>query len=155
VLVAWTPLSPSRREQGLRRVAQALGWSTAALLFGAAVRDGSIEPVPALAALLAAVGGLLAGHQPPRERIEVGIDDSGCMAVRRVVVGAGDSPEQRPQCIFAAPWLITLKSGTMWVRIWPDSVPGNIFRRLWVHMHWNPSREPADRTGATAPGPSG
>jgi len=154
VLVAWTPLSPSRREQGLRWVAKALGWSTAAVLCGAATRDGSIDPVPALAALLAAAGGLLAGRPAPREPIEIGVDDSGCIAVRRGV-GTRDPTEQRFQCVFAAPWLITLKSGTMWVRIWPDSVPGNLFRRFWVHVRWNPGRQPADRTGATAPVPPG
>jgi hypothetical protein len=132
----------------------ALGWSTAAVLCGAATRDGSIDPVPALAALLAAAGGLLAGRPAPREPIEIGVDDSGCIAVRRAV-GTEDSTEQRFQVVFAAPWLITLQSGTMWVRIWPDSVPGNLFRRFWVHVRWNPGRQPADRTGATAPVPPG
>jgi len=46
-------------------------------------RDGSIDPVPALAALLAAAGGLLAGRPAPRGPIEIGVDDSGCIAVRR------------------------------------------------------------------------
>jgi hypothetical protein len=154
VLVAWTTLSPSRREQGLRRVAKALGWSTAAVLSGAAIRDGSIDPVPAVSALLAAAGGLLAGHPAPREPLEIGVHDSGCIAVRRVV-GSADSSEQRLQCVFAARWLITLKSGTMWFCIWPDSVPGNLFRRFWVHVRWNLGRQPADRTGATAPVPPG
>ena len=132
----------------------ALGWSTATVLSCAAIRDGSIDPVPALAALLAAVGGLLAGRPALREPIEIGVDDSGGIALRRVT-GTGGSTDQRLQCVFAAPWLITLKSGTMWVRIWPDSVPGNLFRRFWVHVRWNPGRQPADRTGATAPVPPG
>ena len=132
----------------------ALGWSTATVLSGVAMRDGSIDPVPALAALLAAVGGLLAGRPALREPIEIGVDDSGGIALRRVI-GTGGSTDQRLQCVFAAPWLITLKSGTMWVCIWPDSVPGNLFRRFWVHVRWNPGRQPADRTGATAPVPPG
>jgi hypothetical protein len=154
VLVAWTPLSPSRREQRLRRVAQVLGCSAAIVLLGAAFQDASIEPVPALAALLAAAAGLLAGRRDPAEAIEIGIDDCGCVAARRAS-DAGESPEHRLRCVFAAPWLITLRSGTMWVRVWPDSVPGNIFRRFWVHIRWNPGRQPADRTGATAPAPPG
>jgi hypothetical protein len=133
-------------------VARALGWSTAVVLIGAAVRQGSIEAVPALAALLAAVGGHMAGRWPPREPIEIGVDDSGGVAVRGAT-GARVPAEQRGQCVFAAPWLITLKGGTMWVRVWPDSVPGNVFRRLWVYVRWNPGRHSADPAGATAPAP--
>jgi hypothetical protein len=154
VLVAWTPLSPSRREQGLRRVARVLGGLAAAALLGAAVREASIEPAAALAALLAAAAGLLAGRPGCAPAIEIGIDDSGGIAVRRAADPV-DSAELRWRCVFAAPWLITLRSGTMWVRVWPDAVPGNIFRRLWVYVRWNPGRRPADRTGATAPVPPG
>jgi hypothetical protein len=154
VLVAWTPLSPSRREQGLRRVAQLLGCSTAAALLGAALRDASIEAVPALAAGLAVAAGLLAGRRGPAAAIEIGVDDSGRVVARRMA-DAGESPPLRLRCLFAAPWLITLGSGTMWVRVWPDSVPGNIFRRFWVHVRWNPGRQPADRSGAITPAPPG
>jgi len=153
VLVAWTPLSPSRREQGLRRAALVLGGSTAAVLTGAALRDGSIEPAAAFAALLAAAGGWLAGRQSRGAPIDIGIDDSGCIAARQVTA-AGETLESL-RCVFAAPWLITLKSTTMSVCIWPDSLPGNIFRRLWVHIRWNPGRQPVDSTGATTPVPPG
>lgn len=153
MLVAWTPLSPSRREQGLRRVARVLGCSTAVVLVGAAFRAGSIEPAAALAALLAAIGGWLAGRPAREAPIDIGIDDSGCIAARRLT--AMDETTEHLRCVFAAPWLITLKSGTMRVRLWPDSVPGNIFRCLWVHIRWNPDRQPADRTGVTAPVPPG
>jgi hypothetical protein len=132
----------------------ALGWSTATALFGAAIRDGSIDPLVVVSALLAAAGGLLAARPAPREPIEIGVDDAGCIVLRRVI-GTGDAAEQRLRCVFAAPWLITLKSGTMWVRIWPDSLPGNLFRRFWVHLRWNPGRQPTDRTGASAPVPPG
>jgi hypothetical protein len=134
-------------------VARALGWSTAAVLIGAAVRNGSIEAVPALAALLSAVGGHMAGRRPPRELIEIGVDDDGGMTVRGGATGARVPAEQRARCVFAAPWLITLKGGTMCFRVWPDSVPGNVFRRLWVYVRWNPGRQSADRSGATAPAP--
>jgi hypothetical protein len=153
VLVAWTPLSPSRREQGLRRAALALGCSTALILTGAALRDGSIEPAAALAALLAAAGGWLAGRQAREAPIDIGVDESGCIVGRRL--GTAHETPEHLRCVFAAPWLITLKSGTIWVRIWPDSVSGNIFRRLWVHIRWNPGRQPTDRSGATAPAPPG
>jgi hypothetical protein len=131
--------------------ALALGCSTAVVLIGEAFRDGSIEPAAALAALLAAAGGWLAGRQAREDPIDIGIDDSGCIVGRRVTPARETT--ERLRCVFAAPWLITLKSGTMCVRIWPDSVPGNVFRRVWVHIRWNPDRQPADRTGAAAPAP--
>lgn len=127
---------------------------TAAVLLGVAFRDASIDPVPALAALLAAVAGLLAGRRARGEPIEIGVDESG-HAVARLVADAIESPEHRLRCVFATPWLITLGNGTMLIRVWPDSVPGNLFRRLWVHVRWNPGRQAADRTGATAPVPPG
>jgi len=127
---------------------------TAALVLGAALRDASIEPVSALVALLALAAGQLAGRRSAGEPVEIGIDESGCV-VARLVAEAGETPRHRLRCVFAAPWLITLRSGTMWVRVWPDSVPGNVFRRVWVHIRWNPGRQPADRTGATAPVPPG
>jgi len=123
------------------------------VLIGAAFRDGSIEPPAALAALLAAAGGWLAGREAREAPIDIGVDDSGCIAARRFTTM--DETTEHLRCVFAAPWLMTLKGGTMRVRIWPDSVPGNIFRRLWVHIRWNPGRQPANRTGVTAPVPPG
>jgi hypothetical protein len=120
---------------------------------GAALREGTVEPAAALAALLAAAGGWLAGRQAREAPIDIGVDDSGCIVVRRVTTAPETTEYLR--CVFAAPWLITLTSDTMWVRIWPDSLPGNIFRRLWVHIRWNPGRQSADRTGASEPAPPG
>jgi hypothetical protein len=153
VLVAWTPLSPSRREQALRRAARALGCAASVALVGAAFRAGSIEPLAALAALLAATGGWMAGRPVKEAPIDIGIDDTGCIAARRLTTT--DETTEHLRCVFAAPWLITLESNTLRVRLWPDSVPGNIFRCLWVHIRWNPDRQPADRAGVTAPVPPG
>lgn len=153
MLVAWTPLSPSRREQALRRAARALGCAASVALVGAAFRAGSIEPAAALAALLAATGGWLAGRPVREAPIDIGIDDTGCIAARRLTTA--DETTEHLRCVFAAPWLITLEGGTMRVRIWPDSVTGNIFRCLWVHIRWNPDRQPADRAGVMAPVPPG
>ena len=123
------------------------------VLIGAALRDGSIEPVAALAAVLAVAGGWLAGRRSRGAQIDIGVDNSGCIAARGATVA--EETADRLRCVFAAPWLITLKSGTIWICVWPDSVPGNIFRRLWVHIRWNPGRQPVDSTGATMPVPPG
>lgn len=105
------------------------------------------------AALLTAVACAAATRLPRRAPIEVGVDDGGRLVARRIDA-ADAGPEHGLQCIFAAPWLITLGSGTMCVPIWPDSVPGNTFRRLWVHIRWSSGRQPVDLPAATAPGPS-
>jgi len=108
-----------------------------------------MNAIPALAALLAAVAGLAAGRLALTRPLEIGINASGRLAYRPLAEG-DEGTEHGLRCVFAAPWLITARHGTIWVRIWPDSVPGNVFRRLWVHIRWNPGRQPADLT-ATAP----
>jgi hypothetical protein len=154
VLVPWIRLSPSRREQDLRRLAQVLSALSALALLGASFPHGEVEPAPLLGALLAAVAAAVAARARPTPLLDVGVDDAGALVVRAPNDGDG-GPEHRLPCVFAAPWLITLRRGTMWVRIWPDSLPGNAFRRFWVHIRWNPGRQPAGRTAATAPVRSG
>jgi hypothetical protein len=150
VLVPWTPLSPSRRERGLRRIGQAFGFLTSAALLSAAVRSDPFDPLPALAAVLALLAGLWAGRAASPESLEVGVDRAGSLTVCRTA-DSGSVPE-RLQCVFAAPWLITLKRGTIWIPIWPDSVPAGTWRRLWVHLRWSSGRPPADLPAGSAPG---
>jgi hypothetical protein len=149
VLLPWTPLSPSRRERALRRAACALGLVAAATLLAAAFRTQPAEPLPLAAAVLAAAGALVAGRRARPLPFEVGVDARGRLVGRRRRPGA---EEQRLQCAFAAPWLITLGCGTMWIPIWPDSVSRNTFRRLWVHIRWSSGRDPVDLPAAAPPG---
>jgi hypothetical protein len=151
VLVPWTPLAPSRRERAIRRIGVAAVLATAAGLLAAAAGEEALDPLPAGAALLALLAGIFAARSTPAEPIEVGVDRLGALTVRGVT-GCIDAPEHGVQCVFAAPWLITLKCGTMLIAIWPDSVPGNAFRRLWVHVRWGAGRQPADRPARIAPG---
>ena len=144
--VPWTPLAPSRRERAVRRIGVWLVFSASAALLAAAARAEPFDPVLALGALLGFLAGALAGRSSTGAPVEVGVDHSGALTVRRATV-LDNGPEHRLQCIFAAPWLITLKSGTMWVPIWPDSVPGNTYRRLWVHIRWSSGRKPDLSTG--------
>jgi hypothetical protein len=46
---------------------------------------------------------------------------------------------------FAAPWLISLRRGTMLVAIWPDSLPQSTYRQLWVHLRWGRAMPSDDR----------
>ncbi len=65
---------------------------------------------------------------------DVGVASDGAIRLRQ---SAASNADPRPATVvFAAPWLISLRSGTMLVSIWPDSLPPTVFRRLWVHLHW-------------------
>jgi hypothetical protein len=136
VLVAWTPLAPSRREQVLRRCAQAAACVAAAALLGAASAADPFDRLAALGALPAALAAVAAGRAARRRPVEVGVDRGGRLVMRAIDAGDRDAV-QRLQCVFAAPWLITLGSGSTWVPIWPDSVPADAFRRFWVHIRWS------------------
>ena len=46
--------------------------------------------------------------------MEIGVDDAGFLAARRTG-DVGESPEHHLRCVFAAPWLITFRSDTMWI----------------------------------------
>ena len=151
MLVPWTPLTPSRRERVVRRIGAALGWATSAALLLAAARQEPFEPFLGIAALLALLAGGLASRRASTGPIEVGVDRSGALTARRGTAPDG-APEPGLRCVFAAPWLITLKRGTMCISIWPDSVPGNTYRRLWVHIRWSSGRQPGDLPAGTVPG---
>jgi hypothetical protein len=153
VLVPFTPLSPSRREAGLRQAARVAAWVAAALLGFAALQAEPVRWTLLLAAAVAVVGGVAAGRGRPVSRVEVGIDRRGRVVARRAS-GPDEPAGHRLRCIFAAPWLITLRQDTMFIPVWPDSVPGNTFRRLWVHIRWSAHRGGADLPAGPQPYPS-
>jgi hypothetical protein len=132
-------LSPSRRERSVRRVACTAALLSGVLLLVAAGRAEPFEPLLALTGLLAGAMGVVAARGRDPAVDEVGIDRHGRLAVRRID-RPGGSPEHAARCLFAAPWLITIKVGSIWVPIWPDSVPASTFRRLWVHVRWSSCR---------------
>ncbi|MGZ8253861.1 MAG: hypothetical protein ACXWVT_03345, partial [Burkholderiaceae bacterium] len=135
MLVPWTPLTPSRLERSVRRIGLCLAFATSAALIVATARSQPFEPLLAITALLTVLAGAFAARPTPPNSIEVGVDRFGALAVRRAA-SLDNVPEHGLHCVFAAPWLITLKCGTMLIPIWPDSVPGNTYRRLWVHIRW-------------------
>jgi hypothetical protein len=60
-----------------------------------------------------------------------------------------DAREERARSVFAAPWWITFRFGSNYVRLWPDSLPPDAFRQVHACVRW-------ERTGTTdALGPTG
>lgn len=137
-------MSPSPRERVVRRIALFLSSASAVALGIALVTDVTGEPAPLAGALVAALAAAIAARTRAPPPLEIAVDAGGALLVRSA--GDADGAERRLRCVYAAPWLITLRSGTIWVRVWPDSLPGNAFRRFWVHIRWSQGRHPADRT---------
>ena len=81
------------------------------------------------------------GQPRPRSRIrggDVWLRDRG-----------PEAREERARSVFAAPWLITFRFGSNYVRLWPDSLPPDAFRQVHACVRW-------ERTGTTdALGPTG
>jgi hypothetical protein len=147
VLVPWTPLQPSRRELRWRRVGAAVAGAGALALGYAALRAATFDPRLAAVAIGASVVAALA-LRVRRGAFEVGVDVGGRPVVRRLAGGTADGQLRRARCLYAAPWLITLGSATNYITIWPDSVPQDTYRRLWVCVRWG-TRGAAGDSAAT------
>jgi hypothetical protein len=133
VILPWVALQPSRRERGWRMSGSAVAAVAAIALTAAAFRSGFNAAV-----LLLAIGAGIAAWWLSRLRAlgpaEIGVDDEGTVVLRRPESSVIDPVPL--QCRFAAPWLITLRHGTMLIAVWPDSLPEAVYRRLWVHLRW-------------------
>lgn len=101
----------------------------------------------ALFALVAALWGVWQLAPKGAATTEIRIRD-GNVLLRET----GTGPEARKEvarCVFAAPWLITFRFGSKYVRLWPDSLPADAFRRVHACVRW-------ERIGTTdALGPTG
>jgi hypothetical protein len=137
VLLPWVALQPSERERRWRRAGQAIAGLAAVVLAAAAFRASFDFPL-LLPAFGAAFFCWLAGRRRSTDSIEIAVDDDGAVCFRNAEKTRFDGdPKLVLECAFAAPWLITLRHGTMLLPVWPDSVPENVFRRLWVHLRWS------------------
>jgi hypothetical protein len=95
----------------------------------------------AVFALCGAIWGLRQLRLPAAIETELRIRDGTIWLRDR---GAGpEEQEWRAQCVFAAPWLITFRMGSKYIRIWPDSLPMDAFRRVHACIRW-------ERPGTTA-----
>jgi hypothetical protein len=136
VLVPWTALQPSARERRWRLAGQLGGFVALAATFVALSQGGPLNPLLAVALIAAAVG-----LSWPRRPVawQLGIDEGGRILARR----PDASPERHLQCVFAAPWLVTFRVGRKLVPVWPDALPAESYRRLWVYLRWGLERSPA------------
>jgi hypothetical protein len=149
VLLGWAVLQPSMREKRWLQLATAACVLVASLLAVAAMALDPRYPLRVgSAALLALAAALWSAWQLRVARaaaIEIRIRD-GDVWLRD---SGPEAREERARCVFAAPWLITFRFGSNYVRLWPDSLPPDAFRRVHACVRW-------ERTGTTdALGPTG
>ncbi len=144
MLVPWSVLRPSLQARRVRQVGYAIAGVSSAMLLGAAFAvepfDSSRLVVAIFVMIFCAFAARPASRRRPLE-IAVALDGEIKLRERRSSGGAGfaegEPAESMPVTVsFAAPWLISLRSGTMLVSIWPDCLAPSVYRQLWVHLHW-------------------
>lgn len=135
LLVPWTTLQASRRARRWRQVGIGIAIASAIALLAAAVASSPFNfALATLAGVVAVVGGAAARARSAGS-FEIGVSAMGTLELRERVPGAAVSA--MPLSVsFAAPWLISLRRGTMLIPIWPDCLPPSVFRQLWVHVRW-------------------
>src|SRR5512134_2150274 len=120
----------------------------AAIALAAAGLKASFDVPLLLLAVGAALACWLSGRRRSTEAIEIAVDDGGAVCFRSTGSPRFNGAKGRVlECAFAAPWLITLRHGTMLLPVWPDSMSEQAFRRLWVYLRWSRG----DRSNSQAP----
>lgn len=138
MLIPWTELQPSRRARQLRYVAAVIAAASSIALLAAAAASSAFDGTLAVIAIVCAGVAWFAARERPDRRFEVAVAADSEVRLRECdAVESADARSARSVTVsFAAPWLISLRSGTMLIPIWPDSLPPSVFRQLWVHLHW-------------------
>lgn len=139
----WTALQTSLRERRWRHVGQAV--ALVALLVSLIAAARAVPPNLVLAASVLAIAAVIVGWPRPRRRWEIAVTGDGTVVARRPQIIAS---VDRPDCVFASTWLITLRARCTLIAVWPDSLPRDVYRRLWVTLRWHMNRP----DGAAAPG---
>jgi hypothetical protein len=139
-----------REKRWLQLATLACALVAAVLAIAALTRDPRHPERVAAAALIALVAtfwGLWRLRANGQCATEIGIRD-GSVWLRETKAGP-ETREEKARCVFAAPWLITFRFGSKYVRLWPDALPPDAFRRIHACVRW-------ERTGITdATGPHG
>ena len=159
MILGWTVLRPSVRERWLRLAALVIALAITCALTLVALLADPRHPGRLWAAVVgcAALAAFIAWRLPRGDRplLEVAVDAHGAPLLRatpRVAEGGAMDGAPVAGCVFAAPWLITLRRGALRAPIWPDSMPADAFRRLYACVRWG---SPAPDTGRpSAPDPS-
>lgn len=104
----------------------------------------------ALFALVAALWGVRQLAAKGAATTEIRIRD-GRVLLREKGTGL-EAREGVARCVFAAPWLITFRFGSNYVRLWPDSLPADAFRRVHACVRWERiiTKDALGTTGANA-----
>jgi hypothetical protein len=138
VQLAWTVLQPSTRERRWLQAAVAVCVLLAALLMVAALVLDPRHPLQVgsatVLATVAASWGLWRLRRPAAVVAELRIGD-GSVWLREAGTD-GQAREEKARCVFAAPWLITFRFGSKFVRLWPDSLSPDAFRRVHACVRW-------------------
>lgn len=155
MILNWTALRPSARERRWRRAGLAVTFAIMSLLLWATIAGDPRHPELLWAALALAVAILaVAARRADRNAArEICIGRDGVIRLRDPLVPSG--PVVALDCVFRAPWLITLAHGTMWLSVWPDSLPSDAFRRLWVCVRWGRPTRKASIAAIDSEGDSG
>lgn len=175
MIQGWTLLRPSVRERQLQVAALAAALAVTCALTLAALLADPRHPGRLWAATLAcaAIAVACAWRLRPARgpALEVAIDAHGAPLLRVTggvtdgikdgitdgatdgVAGreAADDPSPAARCVFAAPWLITLRCGALRAPVWPDSMPADAFRRLHACVRWGSPAPDAGRPAAPDP----
>jgi hypothetical protein len=140
VILPWTVLQPSALERRWRTAALLAASVICIALVSAALDSDSRHPMLLSVAIAGCIAVTLGTYLWPRtdERREVAIGRDGVVLLRPIADSADTGSALRP--VFGAPWLITFKGGTIWLAIWPDSLPPDAFSRLWVSTRWSRPR---------------
>ncbi len=137
MLVPWTTIQPSQRARRWRHVGIGIAIASAVALLAAAVASSPFDPGLAILAAVVGVAGWVAVGEHTTGSLQIGVSALGTLELRECAPPAGAAVLAPPLSVsFAAPWLISLRHGTMLIPIWPDCLPPSIFRQLWVHVRW-------------------
>ena len=138
--VPWTILRPSLTAKRWRWVGIMIGAASSIALLLAGLKTSPVSSGQlALAGLFAACcfGAVWVRKTP---QLEISVSPGSGLMLRRwhadesqLVATAETLPAR---LVFAAPWLISLRSGTRLIPVWPDCLPPTLYRRVWVHVHW-------------------
>ncbi len=137
MLVPWTIVQPSRQARRWRHMGLGIAIASALALFAAATASSPFNLGLAVLATVVGVVGWVVVRERAAGSFEIGVSAIGTVELRECAPTGGAAVSGMPLSVsFAAPWLISLRRGTMLIPIWPDCLPPSVFRQLWVHVRW-------------------